>query len=122
MSQQMAQPAHHEWQEVLDAITARHAGQPVTVQVLSAEQGSQLLADHDALAHIIYRESDDVLVVCFNSAHDNDVRREHIVKRPFSIIFDGPADALERIDIEGADGARTLITLHHQHADAPGTP
>jgi hypothetical protein len=54
-----------------------------------------------------------VLVVCVTSAGADHVGREHIIEHPHKIIVDGSSPStVERIDIQGADGARTQITLH----------
>jgi hypothetical protein len=85
----------------------------VTVEFVSAERGRRLVADRDPLSQITYFERDDVLVVCVASVGDDHVGREHIIARPWKMLFDPPSPgAVRRIDIEGADGARTLVTLH----------
>jgi hypothetical protein len=41
------------------------------------------------------------------------VGREQVIEHPFRIIVDAPSPvAVHRIDMEGVDGARTLVTLH----------
>jgi hypothetical protein len=52
-------------------------------------------------------------VVCVSSVGDDYVGREHVIEHPLRIIFDARSPvAVQRIDIEGVDGARTLVTLH----------
>jgi hypothetical protein len=109
----MSQPVRHQWRGFLEVMSTKQVGQPVTVDVVSAEFGSQLVADRDALSHITYFEREDVLVVAVTSVDEDHVGREHIIERPWKIIVDPPSPgAVRRIDIEGFDGARTLVMLH----------
>ena len=113
MNQQVPQPARHQWRGFLEVVTAKQAGQAVTIQFVSAERDSRLVADKDPLSHITYFERDDVLVVCVTSAGADHVGREHIIEQPQQIIVDESLPSTVcRIDIQGADGARTQITLH----------
>ena len=41
MSQQMRQPVRQEWQWFLDSVTRELEGEPVTIEVVSAELGSR---------------------------------------------------------------------------------
>jgi hypothetical protein len=80
----------------------------VTIQFVSVERQDRLVADRDPLSHITYFERDDVLVACVRSVGADHVGREHIIERPHTIIVEGSsANAVRRIDIHGADGART---------------
>ena len=113
MNQQMPQPVGHQWRCFLEVLSRKQAGQAVTVQFVSAERGSQVVADGDPLSHITYVDREDVLVVCVASVGADHVGREHIIEHPYTIIFDPPSPgAVRRIDIEGTDGARTVVTLH----------
>jgi hypothetical protein len=113
MSQQMPQPVAHQWRAFLEVMTIEQVGQAVTVEFVSANLGRRLVADRDPLSHITYFQRDDVLVICVASVGDDHTGREHIIEHPWEIIFDPPSpSAVRRIDIEGADGARTLVTLH----------
>ena len=113
MNQQVPQPVRHQWRGFLEVLTAKRAGQAVSVQFVSAERQGRLVADRDPLSHITYLERDDVLVVCVTSAGADHVGREHIIEQPQQIIVDGSSPStVRRIDIQGAEGARTQITLH----------
>jgi hypothetical protein len=109
----MSQPAAHQWRGFLEVLSTQRIGEPVTVQFISAERGSRLVADRDPLSHITYFDRDDVLVVCVARVGADHIGREHIIQHPWKIIFDAPSPgAVGRIEIEGADGARTLVRLH----------
>jgi hypothetical protein len=113
VSQEMSQPAAHQWRGFLEVLSTQRIGEPVTVQFISAERGSRLVADRDPLSHITYFDRDDVLVVCVARVGTDHIGREHIIQHPWKIIFDAPSPgAVGRIEIEGADGARTLVRLH----------
>lgn len=109
----MSQPVRHQWRGFFELITTKQMGQPVTIDFVSVERGSQLVADSDPLSHITYFDNEDLLVVCVASVDGDHVGREHIIERPWEIIVDPPSPgAVRRINIEGVDGARTLVTLH----------
>ncbi len=113
MSQQMRQPVRQEWRGFLDVITKDQEGEPVTVEVVSAELGSQVQASMLPLAYIQYDDKDDVVVVSVRKRDGSAPALDHIVQNPWKIVFDPPAPgAVRRIDIEGSDGAHTLVTLH----------
>jgi hypothetical protein len=115
MSQQLRQPVRQEWRPFLDAVTEDYQGEPVTVEVVSAELGSQIQADRAPLNYIQYDDKDDAVVVSVRSAHDPDEFLEHIVGNPWKIMFDPPVPvAVRAIDIEGSDGTHTIVTLHRR--------
>lgn len=120
MSQQMRQPVRQEWPGFLDLISREEEGQPVTVEIVTAELGSQMQAAQVPLSYINYDDKDDVVVVALQG-RDGDPGLEHLVQNPWKIIFDPPTpDAVRTIDIEGGDGAHTLVTLHNR--EVPETP
>ena len=109
----MRQPVRQEWRGFLDVITKDQEGEPVTVEVVSAELGSQVQASMLPLAYIQYDDKDDVVVVSVRKRDGMDPGLDHIVQNPWKIVFDPPAPgAVRSIDIEGSDGTHTLVTLH----------
>ena len=114
---QLRQPVRQEWRRFLDAITQGEEGQPVTVEIVSAELGSRVEADRLPLSYVSYDDRDDVVVVAVRGGDASEDRLDHIVENPWKILFDPPSpDAVRRIDIEGPDGAHTLVTLHDREA------
>jgi hypothetical protein len=112
MSQQMRQPVRQEWKGFLDIVTRDTEGQPVTIEVVTAETGSQVEADGLPLSYISYDDKDDVVIVSVREPDSSDPVLDHIVQNPWKILFDPPSPASVRsIDIEGADGAHTLVTF-----------
>ena len=113
MSQQMRQPVRQEWRGFLDNVTRELEGEPVTIEVVTAELGSRVEADRLPLSFISYDEKDEVVIVSVRSRDGGDSVLEHMVQNPWKILFDPPSPgAVRTIDVEGADGAHTLVTLH----------
>lgn len=113
MSQQMRQPVRQEWRGFLDSVTRELEGEPVTIEVVTAELGSRVEADRLPLSFISYDEKDEVVIVSVLGRDSGDPVLEHMVQDPWKILFDPPSPGSVRtIDVEGADGAHTLVTLH----------
>jgi hypothetical protein len=113
MSQQMRQPVRQEWKGFLDIVSRETEGEPVTIEIVTAETGSQVEADGLPLSYISYDEKDEVVIVSVREPDSSDPVLDHIVQNPWKIVFDPPSPASVRtIDIEGADGAHTLVTFH----------
>ena len=113
MSQQMRQPVRQEWRGYLDIVSRETEGEPITIEVVTAELGSRVEADRLPLASISYDEKEELVFVSVHSTSSEDPVLEHIVQNPWRIVFDPPSPgAVRSIDIEGADGAHTLVTLH----------
>jgi Family of unknown function (DUF5335) len=113
MSQQMRQPVRQEWRGFLDSVTHELEGEPVTVEVVTAELGSRVEADRLPLSFINYDEKDEAVYVSVRGREGGDAVLEHIVQNPWKILFDPPSpSAVRTIDIEGPDGSHTLVTLH----------
>jgi hypothetical protein len=117
MSQQMRQPVRQEWKGFLDIVSRETEGQPVTIEVVTAETGSQVEADGLPLSYISYDDKDDVVIVSVREPDSSDPVLDHIVQSPWKILFDPPSPGSVRsIDIEGADGAHTLVTFQGQES------
>ena len=113
MSQQMRQPVRQEWREFLDVVTRELEGEPVTIEVVTAELGSRVEADQLPLAMVNYDDKDEVFIVSVRGRATDDPVLEHLVQNPWKIVFDPPSpSAVRSIDVEGPDGAHTLVTLH----------
>jgi hypothetical protein len=119
MSQQMRQPVRQEWRGFLDTVTRELEGEPVTIEVVSAELGNRVEADRMPLSFISYDEKDEVVIVSVLGRDGGDPVLEHMVQDPWKILFDPPSPgAVRTIDVEGSDGAHTLVTLHGR--ESPG--
>ena len=117
MSQQMRQPVRQEWKGFLDIVSRETEGQPVTIEIVTAETGSQVEADGLPLSYISYDGKDEVVIVSVREPDSTDPVLDHIVQNPWKILFDPPSPGSVRsIDIEGADGAHTLVTFHERES------
>jgi hypothetical protein len=102
------------WHEALDALTEQHQGDEVTIELPTLEEGDQYQAERVPFAYIEYDPHDDAVSVAIGGAdHRYPVVLRHVIEHPqrvlVSIAVPGEASTVEVI---GADGVRTLITLH----------
>jgi hypothetical protein len=120
MSQQQRQPVRQEWPGFFAVITRDERGKPVTIEIVSPEIGTKVEASEVPLEAITYDDRDDAVIVEVSSSTGEEGALRHIVSNPWKIIFDPPSPGSVRsMDIEGSDGAHTLVTLHGR-PDAPG--
>ena len=62
MSQQLRQPVRQEWRRFLDTVTEELEGEPVTIEVVTAELGSRIEAYRLPLSLVNYDEKDEEVV------------------------------------------------------------
>src|SRR5215467_4036030 len=92
MNQQMRQPVRQEWRGFLDTVTEETEGEPVTIEVVTAELGSRVEADRLPLAFINYDEKDEAVIVSLRGREgEEETVLEHMVKNPWKILFDPPS-------------------------------
>jgi len=112
MSQQM-QPVRQEWKGFLDTVSREMEGEPVTIEILTPGTESKVEADRLPLAYISYDDRDEVMIVSVREPQSSDPVLDHMVQNPWRILFEPPSpDAVRTIDVEGADGVHTVVTLH----------
>lgn len=109
--QELARP---DWQRYLEELTAQHEGDEVTIEVLDEQLGDEGEAQRLPLAYIEYDPKDDIVIVAVGG-HDRryPVVLHHLVEDPQRILADphGPGDTVA-LDVVGADGDQTIVTLH----------
>ena len=106
----------HEWVPFLDDFSKRHAGQRVTVEVLSPQVGSQYAAQSLPLVGVSVDlrdggDNEQIEVIAGDSPHAHVM---HAVQRPSQVrvaVGDGGAD--EALQIDSEDGIATLVRLLH---------
>ena len=106
--------SREEWREFLELVSKEHEGDEVTIEVASMEFGDNLQAERLPLAYVAYDNKDDVAIVAVGGRDGRfPVVLRHMIERLRSITVD-PAtpDAARAIDIVGADGSHTYVTLH----------
>ncbi len=96
-----------EWGSYFDALGRIDPAPKVSVEVDSAEIGAQVEAEGVTLAAISYDYRDDVLVIGLSPGGHEQV--EHLVYKPRQIyVLEGEA-GVSTIDVQDADGSKTLI-------------
>jgi hypothetical protein len=107
-------PSRQEWREFLELLTKEHEGDEVKIEVASMDFGDNLQAERLPLAYVAYDDKDDVAIVAVGGRDGRyPVVLRHMIERPRTISVD-PAtpDAARALDIVGADGTHTYVTLH----------
>src|SRR5438067_13393792 len=87
MSQQMRQPVRQEWRGFLDSVTRELEGEPVTLEVVTAELGSRVEADRLPLSFISYDEQDEVVLVSVLGRAGGVPVMDHMVLAPWKILL-----------------------------------
>ncbi|HLJ08853.1 MAG TPA: DUF5335 family protein [Acidimicrobiia bacterium] len=106
------QPVRQEWPGFLAVIAEAEQGNPVSIEVMG-QAGNEPEAVAVPLAEFSYSEREDAVIVAVDGGSDGPHR--HVVIHPWKIQFDPPSPFTARtIDIEGPDGAHTLVTLHNR--------
>jgi Family of unknown function (DUF5335) len=96
-----------EWGPYFDALGRVDPAPTVTVEVDGAEIGAQVEAEQVTLAAISYDDRDDVLVIGLSQVGHEQV--EHIVYNPLQIYALEDEAQVNTIDVQDADGGKTLI-------------
>lgn len=102
------------WHEALESLTKQHQGDEVTIEVPTLESGDQYQAEKVPFAYIEYDGHDDAVSVAVGGTdHRFPVVLRHVIERPQRILFGAsvPGEG-STVEVIGADGVRTLITLH----------
>jgi hypothetical protein len=108
--------AARRWHDELERLTSAHQGDDAAIEVLS-DLGAQPESEGLALAYLEYDHKDDVVVVAVGADPRDPVLR-HVVARPQRIFVSSiDPDGGLALDIEAADGSKTLVTLHRHAAD-----
>jgi Family of unknown function (DUF5335) len=101
------------WRTYFDDLSRELGTIRTTVEVDGRDIGAQIEAEGLLLTGISYDDRDDVLVVGLGGPQRDLEEVEHFVGSPQRILVDGEEGALpETIDVEDADGHRTLVMMH----------
>lgn len=114
------QPVRQEWRWFLGLLTKDAAGALTTVEVVSQEDGARVEAESLPLDDITYDERDETVVLSLRSLDGGGIALRHMVHNPWKIIFDPPhPEQVHTVDIEGGDGAHTIVTLQGRPTPPP---
>ncbi len=119
MSNPRSETNRSSWSELLDAATNDHQGEDTTVEALGTDIGDQVIAEHMALVSLSYDRKDDAVIVSVDKgrgAAPAVVR--HIIEHPEQVLVDAvPPGIPLTVEIVGADGATTIVTVHQTGKD-----
>ncbi len=96
-----------EWGPYFDALGKVTPAPTVTVEVDGADIGAQVETGRVTLVAISYDDRDDVLVIGLSPAGHEQL--EHLVYNPRQIYALEAEDRVSTIDVQDADGSKTLI-------------
>jgi hypothetical protein len=115
-AQSTKQPERSEWKEFFESLTKEYEGEGTTIEVLDQEYGDQFEAETVPLAFVMYDSKDDDFIVAVGGKDGRyPVVLQHIIEHPQSILVARfPVQRPWVIDIVGADGSETIVTLHHR--------
>jgi len=124
MTTDAAEHLGSQWQELLQGITKDHAGDDVTIEVLSRDFGDGLELERLPLASLSYDPKDDVAIVAVGGRDGRlPVVLRHLVEHPLQIVAEEvPAGSGLTLEIVSGDGDRTFVILHPPSADAGPRP
>ncbi|HXW58676.1 MAG TPA: DUF5335 family protein [Solirubrobacteraceae bacterium] len=99
------------WREYFDKLSRELGTTKATVEIEASDLGAQVQAEGLVLSGISYDDRDDVLVIGLSPGGPGEVL-EHIVSAPRRILLDTAAGVIPgAVDVEDAEGARTLLRL-----------
>jgi len=102
-----------EWRGALDAVTADHPGELVTIEVLDPEVGYQHEAERLPFAAITYDPADDVVIISVGGRDERyPVDLRHMVWHPVEV--DLVADEIPQpaVRVVEPDSTTTLVVFH----------
>jgi hypothetical protein len=92
----------------------------VTIEVLTDEYGDEYEAEALPLAYLAYDDEDDVVIVAVGGLDRRYPELHRIINHPTAVLADNRSpDNPWVIDVEAADGSRTLLTFYRLPALPP---
>ena len=107
MAESTREISQAEWGPYFDALGKVDPAPTVSVEVDGAEIGAQVETGAVTLVAISYDDRDDVLVIGLSPAGHEQL--EHLVYNPRQIYALEGEDGVSTIDVQDADGSKTLI-------------
>jgi hypothetical protein len=114
MDQAPTERQQSEWREVLDRLTREHAGDDVSIEVLTAEFGDGREAERMPLAYIEYDPKADEFIVAVGGLDSRyPVVLRHLIAHPKAVLLDSARPEVPvAVEVLGPDDSRTLISVH----------
>ena len=118
MTQNNEELPRSRWHDSLESLTKQHEGSDVTIELLSLDSGGQYEAEKVPFAYIEYDGRDDSASVAVGGSGSRfPVVLRHVIEHPQRILISATASSGgSAVDVIGADGVQTLITLHRRPA------
>jgi Family of unknown function (DUF5335) len=112
MADETQELARERWRTYFDDLSRGLGAVEATVEIDGDDLGAQIEADRLTLTGISYDDRDDLLVLMLTAAGGARDELEHMVQQPRRIVVERTGAALPTsIDVEDADGRRTLVEL-----------
>jgi hypothetical protein len=114
MTQDTEEIPSSSWHESLEALTKRHEGYVVTIELPSLEFGDEYVAESVPFAYIEYDSHDDEFNVGVGGRDGRyPVVLRHTIEHPQRIVISTTALGDElTVSVTPADGVQTLVTFH----------
>jgi hypothetical protein len=113
-----------KWRQFFDTLSTELDGHDVTIEVLTEDYGDQYEVEKLPLAYFSYddRDKEDVFIVAVGGQDRRYPELRHMIAHPKKILTDNaPPENPWVIEVESADGDRTLITVHEPLELPPGS-
>jgi Family of unknown function (DUF5335) len=103
--------ARGEWKPYFDDFSRDLERLLATVEVAGRDVGAQIEADRLILTGISYDDRDDIVVIGLDAEGGLTGELEHMVSQPQKIYVADGEDGTMTIDIDDAEGHKTLVRL-----------
>jgi hypothetical protein len=103
--------ARDDWKTYFDDFSRDLDRLVATVEVAGDDVGAQIEAQRLVLTGITYDNKDDILVIGLDAEGGLKEEVEHIVSQPQKIYLASGEDGQSTIDVEDAEGHKTLVRL-----------
>ena len=111
MAPETRELARGEWKPYFDDFSRDLGPLLATVEVAGTDIGAQIEADRLILTGISYDDRDDIVVIALDAEGDLTEEVEHMVSQPQKIYVADGDDGSTTIDIDDAEGHKTLVRL-----------
>lgn len=101
------------WPSVLDQFSLTHEGQPISVDVLSSEIGSQPEIRRLPLIGVVVEPLGRGDAITISAARERDAQTTHAIHSPTRVWIERAEDGADvALQIESTDGTKTILRLN----------
>jgi hypothetical protein len=120
-SQETLELERDDWRPFFDTLTKEFQGYDVSIEVLSQDYGDQVEAEKLPFTSIAYDDKDDVVIIAVGGKDGRyPVELRHMIEHPQRVLADSLTPEVPwAIEVVGADGSRTIVTLRLRPALPP---